>query len=153
GWDAVFAKLVVRRDPDLIQEALLLGLDFGDPNAIGVLRKTAMDPRAPAEQRSRVLASLVERRVPNLVTDLQSLTGDQTLRGLALRLLAAYDDPATPETVLRYYTDYSPEEREDAIATLAARPAWAKALLGAMARGVIPRRDMSVSIARQLQAF
>ena len=49
--------------------------------------------------------------------------------------------------------EYSAAEREDAIATLAARPAWAKALLEALGRGQIPRRDVSVSIARQLQAF
>ena len=145
--------MVTRRDLELIEQALLLGLDFGEPKAIGVLRRTAMDPETPAGERSRMIAALVERHVPNLAADLQALTGDQALRGLALRSLAAYDDPATPETILRRYNEYSPAEREDAIATLAARPAWAKALVGALGRGVIPRRDVSVSIARQLQAF
>ena len=32
-------------------------------------------------------------------------------------------------------------------------PAWARALLDSVGRGQIPRRDLSVSIARQLQAF
>ena len=58
-----------------------------------------------------------------------------------------------PRSILRRYSDYSPAERDDAIATLAARPAWAQALLEALGRGQIPRRDVSVSIARQLLAF
>jgi putative membrane-bound dehydrogenase-like protein len=153
GWAEAFAELVTRRDLELIEQALLLGLDFDEPKAISVLRRTALDPTTPAGERSRMLAALVERHVPKLAADLQALTGDQALRGLALRSLAAYDDPATPEIILRRYDEYSPTEREDAIATLAARPAWAKALLGALGRGAIPRRDVSVSIARQLQTF
>ena len=69
-----------------------------------------------------MLAALVERHVPKLAADLQALIDDPALRGLALRSLAAYDDPATPEIILRHYGEYSPIEREDAIATLAARP-------------------------------
>ena len=91
--------------------------------------------------------------MPKLATDLQALVADKALRGLALRSLAAYDDPTTPEAILRHLGDYSQAEREDAIATLAARPAWAKALLEALERGQVRRRDVSVSIARQLQAF
>ena len=39
------------------------------------------------------------------------------------------------------------------IATLAARPGWALALLEAVERGRVPRRDISVTVARQLLAF
>ena len=70
-----------------------------------------------------------------------------------LRSLAAYDDAATPAAILNHYGEYSAIEREDAIATLSARPAWAKMLLEALGRGQISRRDVGVSIARQLQAF
>ncbi len=153
GWTEAFAALVSRRDLGVIEYALLLGLDVDEPKAVRVLRSIALDKETPVEERSRMLAALVERHVPKLATDLQALTGDRALRGLALRSLAAYDDPTTPEIILRHYADYSPAEREDAIATLAARPAWAKALLEALGRGQIPRREVSVSIARQLQAF
>ena len=82
-----------------------------------------------------------------------ALLDDRALRGLVLRSLAAYDDPATPEIILRHYGEFSESERDDAIATLAARPAWAQALLESIGRGQIPAADVSVSIARQLQAF
>jgi putative membrane-bound dehydrogenase-like protein len=153
GWAEAFTNLVSRKDLGVIEEALLLGLDVGEPKAVGVLRRIALDPETQIDERSRMLAALVERHVPKLASDLQALAGDKALRGLALRSLAAYDDPATPEIILRHFGDYSPAEREDAIATLAARPAWALALLEALGRGQIRRRDVSVSIARQLQAF
>ena len=153
GWTDAFLELVSRRDLKVIEQALLLGLDVDEPKAIGVVRRIALDPETPFEQRGRMLAALVERRVPKLATDLQALVADKALRGLALRSLAAYDDPTTPEAILRHLGDYSQAEREDAIATLAARPAWAKALLEALERGQVRRRDVSVSIARQLQAF
>ena len=47
----------------------------------------------------------------------------------------------------------SESERDDAIATLSARPAWALALLDAVAKKTIPRRDLSLTIARQLLAL
>ncbi len=153
GWTDTFLDLVSRRDLKVIEEALLLGLDVDEPKAVGVVRRIALDPETPVEQRSRMLAALVERHVPKLSSDLQTLIADKALRGLVLRSLAAYDDPATPEIILRHLGDYSQAEREDAIATLAARPAWAKALLEALERGQVRRRDVSVSIARQLQAF
>ena len=47
----------------------------------------------------------------------------------------------------------SPAERDDAIATMASRPAWAAALLDAIRTGTIPRRDVNTTIARQILAF
>ena len=126
-------ELVSRRDADVIEQALLLGLDVDEPKAIGVLRRLALDPKTPLEERSRMLAALVERRVPKLADGPSgSDRGRAELRGLALRSLAAYDDPATPAIILRHFAEYSPAEREDAIATLAARPSWAMALLEAL---------------------
>jgi putative heme-binding domain-containing protein len=99
------------------------------------------------------LSALAERRVPGVVPDLHGLVDDPALRGPVLRALAAYDDPTTPEIILSRYGTYTESDRADAIATLAARPAWALALLEAIDRGRIPRRDLSVSTARQLLAF
>ena len=77
GWTEAFTELVSRRDLGLIEQALLLGLDIDEPKAIGVVRRIAMDAQAPVDERSRMLAALVERHVPKLAADLQSLTADQ----------------------------------------------------------------------------
>ena len=39
-----------RRDPDVIEQALLLGLDFDEPKAVGVLRRIALDPATPTRR-------------------------------------------------------------------------------------------------------
>jgi putative heme-binding domain-containing protein len=153
GWAAAFARLAARPDPVLVERTLLLALDFEEPKAIATLRGIVKDPTAPHEIRRRALSALVERRVPGIAPALQALLDDSVLRSQALRALAAYDDPATPEMILRHYAKLSESERDDAIATLAARPTWALALLASIGRGQVPRRDMNVTTARQLQAL
>ena len=51
-----------------------------------MLKRIALDEETPAEQRSRALAALVERRVPGLASDLHALTADRALRGTGAAL-------------------------------------------------------------------
>jgi putative membrane-bound dehydrogenase-like protein len=153
GWPAAFSELVARPDPIVIERTLLLALDLEEPTAARVLRQIVRDRSTALDLRQRALTALVERHAPGLVQDLHALVSDAALRGPALRALAAYNDPATPEIILRRYGEYSEQERDDAIATLAARPAWALALLESVERGRVSRRDINVAIARQLQAL
>ena len=77
--------------------------------------------KLPNRCDSRALSALVERRLPGLVQDLHALVDDSAMRGPVLRALAAYDDPATPEILLTRYGNLPESDRNDAIATLAAR--------------------------------
>jgi putative membrane-bound dehydrogenase-like protein len=153
NWPDEFALLVSRPDPEVVENALLLALDLEEPKAIATLRGIVEDRHSPAAMRQRMLAALVERRVAGLAADLHTLLDDSAMRGQALRALSAYDSPDTPQIVLRRYAGLSQSERDDAIATLASRPAWALALLDAISQGQVSRRDMNASIARQLLAF
>jgi len=153
GWAEAFNDLVARPSPTVVEQTLLLGLDLEELKAASVLRAVMRAQSSPLDFRNRALSALVERRVPGLAHDLHGLVGDSALRGPVLRAMAAYDDAATPGIVLSGYGGYSESERGDAVATLAARLAWALELLDAIERGRVPRRDVSISIARQLQAF
>ena len=153
GWPDALAGLLARPDLTVVEQALLLALDLDDPKAALVLRGIVKDRETPVDMRQRALAALVERRVAGIVPDLHALAGDSTFRGPVLRALAAFDDPATPEIIIGQYAKFTDFERADAIATLAARPAWALTLLDAIERGRVPRRDLSVSVARHLLAF
>jgi putative membrane-bound dehydrogenase-like protein len=153
NWSTEFAKLVARPTPEVVENALVLALDLEEPKAIAMLREIASDRKSPLAMRQRILSALVERRVPGLVLDLHALLDDPALRGQALRALAAYNDPTTPEILLRRYSSFSATERDDAIATLASRPAWARLLLEAIPRGAVSRGDVNASVARQLLAF
>ncbi len=153
GWPDVLAELLKRSDPAVGEQALLLALDLGDPRAVSLLRMIIREPKGSLDIRRRALSALVDRRVPGLVPDLRALVDEADLRGAVLKALAAYDDPGTPGLIISHYGQFSESERVDAMATLAARPAWAMALLDAVERGLIPRRDLNVSIARQVLAF
>jgi putative heme-binding domain-containing protein len=81
------------------------------------------------------------------------LLTDKGLRRTALRGLAAYADAATPKRVLAVFGDLSPDEKQDAVATLSSRKEYALALLDAVERKAVARTDISAYVARQLYAL
>lgn len=153
GWSTVYRKLSVSDNAEIREKVLQLSVLFGDPQALTALRRTAADPRSDASVRRRALQTLVEKRPPDLLPLLRKLVGDRAVRGLALRGLAFYSDPQTPPLILEQYASFRDAEKADAIATLASRPAYALALLEAMAKDRVPRRDLSAFTVRQLLAF
>src|SRR5262249_34496180 len=84
---------------------------------------------------------------------LRELLKDKTMRGPALRGLAAYDEPTTPAILLKMYATLNDAEKADAVSTLASRPAYALALLDAVEKGTVARTDVSPVVARQLLAL
>ncbi len=153
GWTKVYRKLADSNNAEIREKVLQLSVQFGDPQALAALRKTAADPKAEAAVRRNALQTLVEKRPSDLLPLLRQLVSDRAVRGAALRGLAVYNDPKTPPLILDRYTSFSDAEKTDAIATLASRPAYALALLDAMEKGRLPRRDLSAFTVRQLLAF
>ena len=82
---------------------------------------------------------------------MQKLIAVAELRREALRGLAAYDDAATPAAILAAYSGFNLDEKRDALATLASRVAYAKALLEAVAEKKIVATDLSADLVRQLR--
>ena len=81
GWSGAFARLLKSQDPDVVAQTLLLALDIGEPRAVTTLRSIVSDRGKPAGLRSRALTALVERRAPDLASDLPALLDDPALRG------------------------------------------------------------------------
>src|SRR6185436_17197639 len=67
--------------------------------------------------------------------------------------LAAYDSAETPGLILSRYGKLSPEEKIEAINTLASRSSYAVALLEAVKEGRVARRDITPFSARQTQTY
>jgi putative heme-binding domain-containing protein len=153
GWEGALRGLLANGDAATREEALLVGVSYGDPAAIAAFRTTLKDRSAPAPARRTALEALAEKRVAGLAADLQALVDDGPLRSPALKALAAYDDPATPDVILKRYRALGAADREDAVSTLASRPAYALKLLEAVEKGTVPARDLSVTTVRQLQAL
>jgi putative heme-binding domain-containing protein len=151
GWPEVFAKLHDSKTAEVRNQALALAVVFGDPTALAELRKVLANPAANARRRQSALASLVGAKDPELVPVLLKLVDDTAVRGAVIRALAGYDDRATPELLVKTYPSLTAAEKRDAVNTLAARPAYAKALLDAVASKAIPVADVSADIVRQIR--
>lgn len=153
GWSRVHRKLSESKNSEVRAKVLQLSVLFGDPQALATLRRTAESPKADTATRRSALQTLIEKRPPDLLPLLRKLIGDRTVRSTVLRGLAFYNDPQIPQWILEHFADFSDTEKADAIATLASRPAYALALLDAMEKNRVPRRDLSAFTARQLLAF
>jgi putative membrane-bound dehydrogenase-like protein len=153
GWSRAYARLSRSPDPEVRGRALTLAVFFGDRQAQSSLYRTLRDPNAPTAARQDALLTLLSIKSPELLPVLQNLVTDRTLRGPALRGLAAYADDATPGLILRHYASFTEAEKRDAVQTLASRPAYALALLAAVEQGRVGRRDISAFTARQLLAL
>jgi putative heme-binding domain-containing protein len=153
GWSKVYRKLADSQNSEIREKVLQLSVLFGDPQALAALRQTAADPKSEATARRSALQTLIEKRPTDLLPLLRKLVGDRAVRGTVLRGLASYSDPQTPSLILEHYAAFSDAEKADAIATLASRPSFALALLDAMEKDCVPRRDLSAFTVRQLLAF
>ncbi len=76
GWPDALAALLARPDLIVVEQALLLALDLGDPKAAPVLQGIVRDRETPLDMRQRALSALVERHVPGIVPDLHGLVDD-----------------------------------------------------------------------------
>lgn len=150
GWTKIYAKLAKSANAEVRENARLLSVVFGDPQALAELRQTMLDEKAPTDRREEALTALVEKRLGELPPLLHKLIADESLCSCALRGLAAFDDEQTPAIIIACYEKLGQVEKQDALTTLAGRVTYAKALLAAMESGRIPVGDVTAYTARQL---
>ncbi len=121
-------------------------------------------PRDEANDKSRetarrkALEALLKLRVKGLVkvivprllreTDLQS---SPEFRRDVLAIAGRIDDPALGSVVLDVYPDLADSLKPSAIDLLCQRPAWGKALLGAVERKTIPASALGINQLRRLK--
>jgi putative heme-binding domain-containing protein len=132
-------------------QALALGLTFGDAAAYQAVEKVVADSKADRQTREDALAALLKARDPGLPPILVRLLEDEALRRSALRGLAAYENPQTPEKILALYDRLNADEKRDALATLASRAEYARALLAAVGDKRVPSADLSADLVRQIR--
>ena len=152
GWEGIETKLGAAPNADVRTLVQTLSLTFGSQNALTALRKTLADSAASAGPRRAALDSLVNVKDPELASVLQNLLKDAALRGPALRALAGYNDPKTPDAILAVYSSLDGAQKRDALNTLVSRPAFAKPLLAAIGAGsTVPAKDLTADVVRQLR--
>jgi putative membrane-bound dehydrogenase-like protein len=153
GWDAVETKLGGSENAEVRTLAQTLSLTFGSQKALAGLRKMLGDASAPAAARRAALDALVTVKDTGLPELLRGLLRDADVRGPALRALAGYNDPQTPEAVLASYASFDAAQKRDALNTLVSRPDFAKPLLAAIGDGKVSSKDLTADIIRQLRGL
>ncbi|HEX4646075.1 MAG TPA: c-type cytochrome, partial [Verrucomicrobiae bacterium] len=151
GWDSVETKFSSSPNAELRAQVQSLSLTFGSANALTALHKTVLDETADVNARRTALESLLGAKDATLAPVLQQLVHDAALQSVALRGLAAYDDPKTPSAILAIYPQLNPAQRRDALNTLVSRVSFAGPLLDGVGRGVVPAKDLTADLVRQLR--
>jgi putative membrane-bound dehydrogenase-like protein len=150
---SLYARGAAGRSPQVAHALEAVQILLGDEVTIITLKDRITDAKATAENRRAAVELLAPLKLPDFAKSLHPLLDDPALRSAAIRALANYTDPATPAAILRAYPKFTPEEKLDAVQTLAARAAFAKELLNAVEKGTIPRTDVPVTAARQVLAL
>ncbi len=150
-WPAVHSKLSRRSNSEIRRQAKSLAVTFGDPQTLAELRQIASNRTAESAARHSALAALIGVHDNDLAPVLHDLVEDQSMRSAALRGLAFYDDPKTPQIILRAFAAFSSAEKRDALNTLTSRAAYGKALMDAIAAKKIAASDVPAEIVRQLR--
>ncbi len=151
AWPAAFTRLMSSARPEVLSQALALGVTFGDPHAFKEMHRRVTSADVDPALRRVALEALLRARDKELAPVLQKLLTDSVLRSAALKGLAAYNDPHTPDAILNVYDGLDLASKRDALHTLTARAAYGRALLDAIAAKKIAGSEVSADLVRQLR--
>jgi putative heme-binding domain-containing protein len=153
GWDELTQRhgLLRTKDAELRALSRSLAVLFGDESALALLRQELSSKDADLPSRQAALATLLDAHDKQLVPILHRLLGEKSLRAYALRGLASYDDLKTADIILSAFASYDPEEKRDALTTLASRASYGRALLEAVAAKKVQASELPAEIVRQLR--
>lgn len=152
AWPGSYRALRDSENSAVREKATELALIFDDPAAIQSLRIVAAEKSQEPDARNRAVQALVAKRADNLAPLLLRLLDDPIVQQSAIRGLAEYNDPATPQILLAKFSQFDSAVRQDVVQTLASRPAWAMLLLDAVAADQIPRSEITAFTARQINS-
>jgi len=135
------------------EELFQVGLIFDDPEAYRVLRKITTDSKEDASLARIVLACLVQKHDPDTLPILFALLTDKTMRGPALRGLAAYKDEKTPDKILEHYKTFTASEKKPTLSTRWRRGRPMRRRADRPGNGTVARTDVDTFIVRQLHGY
>ena len=150
NWPAFAAQ--ASKFPALADKIRSLNVIFGDGRALDEIRALALDSKAELASRKQALESLIAAKPADLRATLESLVKNSNdLLPNALQGMAVFDD-AGP-LIAQNYTRVRPDFRPGVLTALCSRPAFATALLDAVADGKIARNTVTPYHARQIAAL
>jgi putative heme-binding domain-containing protein len=130
-----------------------LNVLFGDGRALDEVRAIALDDKTDPESRRAALQTIIEAKAPESRDLCLKFLSDRGLGLTAVMGLATFDDPELAAKIIGRYKNFYPHERSAVVTALVSRPAFAKVLLQRVAKGEIPRTDLTPIHARQILSF
>jgi putative membrane-bound dehydrogenase-like protein len=152
-WDAVVEQgaLFTSKDAEIRSLGYSLAAVFGDDRALTHLREQLASAKTDMPSRQAALTTLLDVRDKELAPLLHKLIDEKELRGAALKALGNYDDPKTPDVILKVFASLNAEEKRDALNTLAGRASYGKALMEAVGAKKVSAKEVPAEIVRQLR--
>ncbi|HMO36110.1 MAG TPA: c-type cytochrome, partial [Gemmatales bacterium] len=153
-WQSLLNTLV-RQDASLLSPVQEIAAQLGDLQAQQALRERLASMTLTTEEQTRYLTILTRKSNQDLLPILLQLFENSSSRRQVIKSLARYDSDEVHSLLIGRYNGLTLDEKQDAIATLVARPRYARALLDALDAKTIPSLDIlapSVVALRQLQA-
>jgi putative membrane-bound dehydrogenase-like protein len=151
GWSETFKSLMQTENIELRMQLCSLAVAFGDKPVIETLRQMIADDKSDVEERRQAIGILARAKDVGAVPMLLSVLNNSQLRADALRALAVFDDAKIPFAILAVYSNLTPAERRDALATLASRTTFAAELLDAVGAGKVPSSDLAADLVSNLR--
>jgi putative heme-binding domain-containing protein len=150
NWTSALGRLQ-RADPPVARLAGEVARRFGDTEAARRNLAAVRSRTDPVDQRRRALQVLAAQRRSQLVQELPAVLDDAALRLEGIRAIASFDDDGLGKLLVARYGGFNATEKLEALQTLSSRARYGRLLTEALARGIVPRRDVPQHIARQLR--
>jgi putative heme-binding domain-containing protein len=151
SWDA-FARVVgASTNVALAEKVRVLDVALGSAGALESARRVALDTGAAAPARRAALQSLLDARAPDLRQIAEQLVNTPSVNAVAATALATFDDPAIATMLIGAYPQFDAADRPKLLSALTSRPAFASALLEAVAAGRLPHTAISAVDAQQMR--
>jgi len=148
-WAATRERL--RTNPaykDMVQDISRM---FGSAEAAKAYMEVLSDKNADLEERKKALRGLANQKWPELQAKLGDFMQEDGLRIEAIRAIAQFEDYDLGIGLMKNYADFSPEEKSEAVQSMATRRMYANMLTEAIKKEYIPRNDIPAYVARQLR--
>ena len=149
NWKTVSETL--SRSPEHVRQLAVQVSDlFGDTEATQRALASLRNKKLQPDQRKRSLSLLAAQQSPELIKELPSLVEEPALRLDAIRAIAAFDNESLGKLLVQNYSNYSPQEKQEAVQTLSSRPRYGWMLAKEIEANRIAKNEVPPSVARQL---
>jgi putative heme-binding domain-containing protein len=150
AWSGVAPALYAATEPKVQRLAERLAAAFGEASLFPRHRATLADPAADRAARQHAFAVLARAQDRDSLAVFLRLLDEPTFRTPALNLVGRFDAPEVATALIQRFPAFNPTERAAALNALTGRPAFALALLDAVASGTLPREQVTAFHVRQL---